>query len=59
VAAVAVLKDVPFVLLASGRQPEKELVERCAAEGITLAGTRLSSFEAAGKLWETGQRVME
>jgi len=56
---VAVLKDVPFVLLASGRQPEKELVERCAAEGITLAGTRLSSFEAAGKLWETGQRVME
>jgi len=59
VAAVAVLKDVPFVLIASGRQPEKDLVERCAAEGITLAGTPFSSYEAAGRLWETGQRLRE
>ena len=54
VAAVAVLKDVPFILIASGRKPEKELVDRCLSEGITLACTRLSAFEAAGRLWEAG-----
>jgi|LSQX01.2.fsa_nt_gb hypothetical protein len=54
VAAVAVLKEVPFILAASGRKPEKELIERCIEEGITLAGTELSSFETAGKLWEAG-----
>lgn len=54
VAAVAVLKDVPFILTASGRKPDKDLVERCLAEGVTLAGTDLSAFEAAGRLWEAG-----
>jgi hypothetical protein len=54
VAAVAVLKEVPFILTASGRKPEKDLVDRCLAEGITLAGTGLSAFEAAGRLWEAG-----
>lgn len=54
VSAVAVLKDVPFILLASDRKPEKELIERCASEGITLAGTSLTSYEAAGKLYEMG-----
>lgn len=54
VSAVAVLKDVPFILLASDRKPEKELIERCASEGITLAGTTLTSYEAAGKLYEMG-----
>lgn len=53
-AAVAVLKEVPFILTTSGRMPEKALVERCDAEGITLAMTRLSSFDAAGVLWEAG-----
>ncbi len=52
VSAVAVLKDVPFILLASDRKPTKELIERCTAEGITLAGTPLTSYEAAGKLYE-------
>lgn len=54
VAAVAVLKDVPFILIASGRKPEKNLVERCEEEGISLAGTDLSSYEACGRLWEAG-----
>lgn len=54
VAAVAVLKDVPFILIASGRKPDKNLVERCEEEGITLAGTDLSSYECSGRLWEAG-----
>lgn len=55
VAAVAVLKDVPFILVASGRTPEQALVERCAAEGLTLAVTRLSAFEAAVALQEVAR----
>ena len=54
VAAVAVLKDVPFVLITSGRMPEKALIERCSVEGITLAVTQLSAFNAAGVLKEAG-----
>ena len=52
VAAVAVLKAVPFLPFASGRVPEHALVERCAAEGISLAVTKLPAFEAAGALRE-------
>ena len=52
VAAVAVLKDVPFILVASGRAPEQALVERCTTEGITLAVTKIPAFEAAGALRE-------
>ena len=52
VAAVAVLKDVPFILVASGRAPEQALVERCTTEGITLAVTKIPAFEAAGVLRE-------
>ena len=52
VAAVAVLQDVPWILVASGRAPEQALSERCAVEGITLAVTPLSAFDAAGLLRE-------
>ena len=54
VAAVAVLKDLPFILVVSGRTPDETLVERCAAENITLATTGLSAFDAAGVLKESG-----
>ena len=54
VAAVAVQKDVPLSITASGRKPGKDLVDRCLIEGITLAGASGSAYETAGKLWEAG-----
>lgn len=51
VCAVAVLKDVPLVLIASGRKPARDLADRCEAEGITLAGTSLSAYEVSGLLY--------
>lgn len=54
VAAVAVLRDVPFIVAASGRKPGKDLIDRCLIEGIVLAGYPGSAFELAGKLWEAG-----
>ncbi len=53
-AAVAVLKEVPFILAASGRMPDRTLIERCSVEGITLATTPMSAFDAAGTLREAG-----
>ncbi len=54
VAAVAVLKDVPFIIIASGRTPGDDLVERCRIEGISLSGAAPSAYETAGRLWEAG-----
>ncbi|HAA47149.1 MAG TPA: serine kinase [Synergistaceae bacterium] len=54
VAAVAVLKEIPLVLLASGRTPLPELEEHCAREGIALASTVLDAFELCGRLYEMG-----
>ncbi len=54
VAAVAVLKDVPLIITASGRKPGKDLEDRCRIEGISLAGATASAYEVAGRLWEAG-----
>ena len=36
VAAVAVLKEIPLIILASGREPMPDLTARCEAENIAL-----------------------
>lgn len=56
VAAVAVLKDVPLIVIASGRQASPELAERCRREDIGLLESGLSSFDLSGKLFELGLR---
>ena len=54
VAAVAVLKDIPLILLAAGRQPAQDLAARCAEEGICLAGTDASLYGACARLASLG-----
>ena len=54
VAAVAVLKDITFVVLASGREPLQELIDSCSKENITLASSQLDAFKLCGKLYELG-----
>jgi hypothetical protein len=53
-AAVAVLKEIPLVILASGRIPDQELVERCRKENITLATAAQSPFDVCGALHDLG-----
>ncbi|MCL1941820.1 MAG: serine kinase [Synergistaceae bacterium] len=50
VAAVAVLKELPMVILASGKEPSKELVDKCREENIALIVAEESSYEACAKL---------
>jgi hypothetical protein len=54
VAAVAVLREIPLILLSDGRKPAPELVERCRSETLALASSPLSAFELCGKLYGLG-----
>lgn len=54
VAAVAVLKDMPIIIIASGREPSEELSKRCTAENIALVTTPLCIFDACVALGNLG-----
>ena len=52
VVSVAATKDIAAVLFTCGRKPNAEVVAEAEAEGIALLTTPLTTYEAAGKLWE-------
>lgn len=54
VAAVAVLKDVPIIIIAAGRKPADDLAARCRAENIALVTARDSIFDVCLRLGELG-----
>jgi hypothetical protein len=54
VAAVAVLKDIPIIIIASGREPAADLAERCEAEGIALVTSVLPVFDICVNLGRLG-----
>jgi hypothetical protein len=56
VIAVAVHAGLSAVVFTSGLSPEPEVLERAAAEGLPLFGTRQSTFDLAGKLYGLGLR---
>ena len=50
VAAVAVLKELPMIILASGREPSAELADKCGEENIAIVVARESAYEVCAKL---------
>lgn len=54
VAAVAVLKDIAVVIVASGREPADDLIARCRDEGIALVTAEGSIFDVCVTLGELG-----
>ena len=54
VAAVAVLKELPMIILSSNRMPQEDMAEKCREENIALATTRLSSYEVCCRLCGLG-----
>jgi predicted transcriptional regulator len=56
VVSVAAMKDMTAVLFTCGRKPDAAIVAEADAEGVILLTTPLSTFAAAGKLWEAGLR---
>ena len=50
VAAVAVLKELPMLILASGREPSAELADKCRLENIAVVVVKESAYEVCAKL---------
>jgi predicted transcriptional regulator len=50
IAAVASLKELTAILLANGREPLPETLQKAEAEKIPLLGSPLSAFELAFRL---------
>ena len=54
VAAVAVLKDIPLIIIASGREPAADLTERCNEENITVVTAEGSIYDVCISLGKLG-----
>jgi DRTGG domain len=54
VVAVATLRDLAGIILANGRQPDAETVQRAEEEGIPLLCTPLPTYEVVGRLYRLG-----
>jgi hypothetical protein len=54
IVAVAVLKDLAAIVLANGRVPAAETVERAEKERIPILGSAASTYELAGRLHGLG-----
>jgi predicted transcriptional regulator len=52
VMAIASLKDLAAIILVNGNKPEEDTAQQSNEESIPVLGTRLSTFEISGKLYE-------
>ena len=52
VMAIASLKDLSVVILVNGNRPEEDMLEKANEENIPVLGTKLSTFEITGKLYQ-------
>ncbi len=56
IVSVASMKDIPVILVSRNRRADTQTLAEAEDAGITIATTALTSYEAAGKLWEAGLR---
>jgi hypothetical protein len=54
IVAVAALTEVCAVIISEGGVPEPDVIEKANAQGITLLGSKGSTYEVVGKLWSQG-----
>lgn len=54
IVAVATLRDLAGVILANGRQPDAETLQRAEEEGIPILCTPLPTYEVVGRLNSLG-----
>ena len=56
VVSVASMKDIPAVLITSGRKFDAQTIAEAEESGVTVLTTPFTAYEAAGRLWEAGLR---
>jgi predicted transcriptional regulator len=52
VLAIASLKDLAAIILVKGFEPDPEMLEKSNEEGIPVLGTKLSTFEISGMIYQ-------
>ena len=56
VIAVASHAGLRAVIFSCGRMPDDDILQRAAAEGLSLFGSKADTFELVGRLYELGLR---
>jgi hypothetical protein len=56
VIAVASHAGLRAVIFSCGRMPDDDILQRAAAEGLSLYGSKADTFELVGRLYELGLR---
>ncbi len=56
VLAVCVHAEVAAVIFAAGRKPEEAVRRKAVEEGVRLYGTKATTFDVVGQLYEFGVR---
>ena len=56
VIAVASHAGLQAVIFSCGRMPDDDILQRAAAEGLALFGSKADTFELVGRLYELGLR---
>lgn len=54
IVAVAVLKDLSAIIIAQGREPDQDTVNKAREEHVPLLLSKNSSFQIVGQLYEMG-----
>ena len=54
IVAVAALAEVCAVIISEGAIPEPDVIEKANTQGITLLGTKATTYQVVGRLWEMG-----
>jgi hypothetical protein len=54
IVAVATLRDLAGIILANGREPDAETVQRAEEEGVPILCTTLPTYQVVGKLYQLG-----
>lgn len=52
IVAVATMKQIPAIIITSGRRPEKDVIDAANEESIVLISTNMNNFECSGKLYK-------
>lgn len=56
IVAIATLKELAGVIIANGKQPDPETIERATKENVPILLSKMTSFDVVGKLYEMGLR---
>jgi hypothetical protein len=57
--AAASLKELAGIVLANGREPEAETLQKARAQNVALLVSRLPAFELVGRLYGLGLRGLK